>query len=490
MASQQLSLQSKIIMKQKKTQTMTDLHGIIDDITRFCSKAYFNKALKKLAAEHIDNATTICNYIISEQNQINIKQSTKEGKIKVLIWLSNFHSGKSFTLMTKQNILSYLDSLKRPLTEDISQKWIASYNGRHMILNKFFRWLFNPDEPDQQKRITPPCMQGVKKLPQKIRTRYRPVDLWDSREHAIFLKYCPDKRDQCYHAIAIDSSARPHEILNLKISDVQFRITEDGRQYAEMIIKEGKTGTRTVPLIDSIPYVKTWIENHPSGSNPNSWLFISKSNNSQYQKLTYDGIVDRYSYYYKIRYFPKLLEDKAVPDTDKSFIKNMLTKPWNLYIFRHSSLTDKSQILTESLLKEHAGWSMSSSMPQVYIHLRGQSSKILLQNRGIIKKEDSKNAFALRSKSCPNCNEPNKPDSKFCCKCRMILAYDSYNDVLKAQKEKEDTFMKMEQKFESMQQQFQKMISSFDSLNQEAKNQLAHKLVTDRIYRPAAPMSK
>ena len=46
------------------------------------------------------------------------------------------------------------------------------------------------------------------------------------------------------------------------------------------LIKEGKTGPRTVPLIDSIPYVKEWISSgHPTGTTPNSWLFVSHGTN-------------------------------------------------------------------------------------------------------------------------------------------------------------------------------------------------------------------
>ena len=55
----------------------------------------------------------------------------------------------------------------------------------------------------------------------------------------------------------------------------------------------------------------------------------------------------------------------TVHEADKSFIRNMLTKPWNLYIFRHSALTEKSQILPESVLKDHAGWTMSSRMASI-----------------------------------------------------------------------------------------------------------------------------
>jgi integrase len=200
---------------------------------------------------------------------MNIKESTKEGKIKILIWLSNYVN-KPFGKMTKQDILDYLNYLRRPLSEDPTHKWVGSYNARQMILSKFFRWLCNPNEPDPRKRLSPPCMNGVKKLPRQEKSPYKPSQLWDAREHAIFLKYCPSKRDRCYHAIANDMSARPHEILNLKIKDIVFNVTEDGIQYAEVLITGGKTKPRTIPLIDSIPYVKEWIHNHPTGTNPES----------------------------------------------------------------------------------------------------------------------------------------------------------------------------------------------------------------------------
>jgi predicted nucleic acid-binding Zn ribbon protein len=40
----------------------------------------------------------------------------------------------------------------------------------------------------------------------------------------------------------------------------------------------------------------------------------------------------------------------------------------------------------------------------------------------------------LKPKQCPNCNEPNKPDSKFCAKCRMVLTYDAYNETIEEQR--------------------------------------------------------
>jgi hypothetical protein len=95
---------SRIFFQSQKAELdVTDidkeLDEKIDSITRFASKPYYKKALKKLAKDYPGNASIICTYIMAEEAEINIKQSTKEGKIKVLIWLSSFHSGKSFNDM-------------------------------------------------------------------------------------------------------------------------------------------------------------------------------------------------------------------------------------------------------------------------------------------------------------------------------------------------------------------------------------------------------
>jgi site-specific recombinase XerD len=125
----------------------------IDIITKSLSRGYYKNILLKLADRNSDNANTICDYIITEQTEINLKNSTKESRIKVIVWLSNFFEDKlSFKEMTKQDILNYLNSLRKSTVEDESQKWIGSYNVLQIILNKFFRWLYNPDESEHMKR--------------------------------------------------------------------------------------------------------------------------------------------------------------------------------------------------------------------------------------------------------------------------------------------------------------------------------------------------
>ncbi len=416
-------------------------------------RPYIQKILLKLSEVNPENATLICDYVLSEQISFNIKESTKEGKIKILVWLSGFLGNKPFIDMERSDILSFLTKLKKPISEDPKQTWIGSYNIRQLIIVSFFKWSFSPSEYDYRLRKTPDCVKGIKKLPNKNNIRYTPSDLWTENDISLFLKYSPSKRDRCYHAMAFDMSCRPSELLNLRIRDIQFKINSDGIQYAEVEIKGGKTGSRIIPLIDSIPYVKDWIENgHPTGSNLDSWLFVSLAKGNYGSKLTYDGLLKHYKDFYKKSFFPKLILDETIPAVDKAYIKNILTKPFALYNLRHSALTTKSKILKEHVLRNHAGWSINSKMPQTYIHYFGnESSDSLLQAKGILKEnQNQKQNEILKPKYCVNCGEINNQFSQWCVKCKMVLSYNAYQETLEKQIEKDDKIKQMESQIEKL----------------------------------------
>jgi integrase len=79
-------------------------------------------------------------------------------------------------------------------------------------------------------------MKGIKRLPRMEKSAYKPSDLWTEEEHEVFLRYCPSIRDNLYHAMAYDTSARPNELLALRIPDIFFRKATDGIQYAEIVV--------------------------------------------------------------------------------------------------------------------------------------------------------------------------------------------------------------------------------------------------------------
>jgi hypothetical protein len=146
------------------------------------------------------------------------------------------------------------------------------------------------------------------------------------------------------------------------------------------------------------------------------------------KRLSKDFINIVYSRYKKI-FFPRLLEDPKVSPEDKIKIKELLKKPWNPYIRRHSALTEKSRVLKENVLRQFAGWTMNSNMHQKYIHYLGnESNESILQACGL--KPKFEEVDKMKPRQCPNCSELNKIDSKFCVKCRMVLSYDAYTETV------------------------------------------------------------
>ena len=75
---------------------------------------------------------------------------------------------------------------------------------------------------------------------------------------------------------------------------------------------------------------------------------------------------------------------------------------------------------------------------------------VYLEAYGIISK-DKQLSEVLRPKQCPNCNEPNKPDSKFCAKCRMVLTYDAYSETIEEKDQKENEIQRLKEQTISMQ---------------------------------------
>jgi hypothetical protein len=95
-----------------------------------------------------------------------------------------------------------------------------------------------------------------------------------------------------------------------------------------------------------------------------------------------------------------------------------------------------------------------------YLHYFGnESSESILEAYGIITKDKSQLEI-LTSKQCPNCNEPNKPDSKFCAKYRMVLTYDAYNETIEEKQIKDKQIEEMMRKQEQFEQLIQSLIDS------------------------------
>jgi integrase/recombinase XerD len=122
------------------------------------------------------------------------------------------------------------------------------------------------------KRSKPQAIENIPTLKRKEQSIYKPTDLWTQEDDLLFLKYCPSKRDRT-----------------------------GSYRYAEVLLN-GKTGSRPIPLITSIPYLKDWLVSHPQTANPNAFLIPSLSDRNFGRKISSSGIHMNYRRY-KLGYF-------------------------------------------------------------------------------------------------------------------------------------------------------------------------------------------
>ena len=388
------------------------------------------------------NERIISDYIEARKTETNLAQSTQRVMIDNLNRFSRF-TKKDFKDVKRDDIVSFLNSLRKGETEDPNHKWIGTYNLYLITISTLFKWFYNP-KIEPKERPKPDVIQNLKQLKRKEKSTYKPTDMWTQEDDLLFLKYCPSKRDRAYHAISRDSSCRPHELLKLKIKDVVFKMARQ-RQYAEILVN-GKTGSRAIPLINSIPYIKDMLDSHPLRNNPNAFLIYNE--NAFGRGISIFGLFHMYKRY-RTKIFPSLLKDPLLDSGDKCKITDLLRKPWNPYIRRHSALTDKSKMLPEHVLRQHAGWTATSGMHQKYIHYYGnESNESILEAYGLIDKAKEE-IDKLKPKTCPNCNESaNKIDAKFCSKCRMVLTYDGYSEILEEKEYKQSEIRALTEKYQ------------------------------------------
>lgn len=98
--------------------------------------------------------------------------------IGVIGQLSKFYENtKLFKEMTRQDILSFLDSLRKSENSDPQHKWIGTYNYYLSLIIKFFKWIYYPNI-ESSKRAKPPVVANIPQLKRKEQSIYKPTDLW------------------------------------------------------------------------------------------------------------------------------------------------------------------------------------------------------------------------------------------------------------------------------------------------------------------------
>ena len=384
------------------------------------------KQIEELPKIHSTSLLQFKDWLIDDEDSM---LSNAANYLRVLKLFSFDLGTKEFKDITKEDVLEFLDKRKKSKEVDPDKKWIRTWNDYLARLVGFYRWLYNSEtSKDRNDWNTPEPFNSIKKKKNKRNSSYVPNDVWGIDELLLAIKYCDNVRDKAIFTIGWDMVSRNHEIVKLKIKDI---IIKD--KYAEVSTSwDTKTGVRTCPIIVGFPYLRELLNIHPFASEPNSFLFLSRTTS---KPLNPDSLW-RIANTLKKR-ITMLIKDGEIKGDEKDRLVKLLQKPWNPYLMtRHSSITEKSDVLNDFQLKQYAGWTVNSNRARTYVHRKGkQVINPLLQEHGIVEKQERK----LVRKECSKCGFINTTEATLCSKCSFVLNNRAWEQTkLEEEQEKKD----------------------------------------------------
>ena len=317
-----------------------------------------------------------------------LAKATRHKHLKMMLGLSRL-LGKNWDDTNKEDIDVLVFKLMEKYSDDSGKETSTTWDYKKS-LKVFFRWFRLGSR--EMKEVGDPYETKSIKI-KKVKNTLAREDLLTEDELEKLLKACGEnQRDRAFIDCHYEAGTRPGEILNLQLKHVTFD------EYGGVLHVDGKTGTRTIRLINSVPNLASWMENHPFRDNPEAPLWPNFDQRANGKEMT-------------IAAARRMLQRRCK--------KAVLQKRVFLNLFRHSEATRAANFMTEPQLRKRHGWSNESKMPAVYVHLvNSDVDAALFEHYGIKKKEDTKPKIP---KKCHFCTTSNPSDGKLCSKCGKPL---------------------------------------------------------------------
>jgi len=408
-----------------------------------------DKNLKMVGGINAKYLKEFYNYLITKGDKIR----SLETKIKIIRYLNDFLSkekrdapvyyrndnkkiqvitGKDFKEVERKDIEGFVAS-KRDLAGRTKE-------GYKIHIKSFFAWLYDCGEKEYPKVVS---WIKTKNIQREFVEEYELISKDIIKE---LVKNCLYLRDRAMIMVLYDGALRVSELTNLKIKDVI-----DDEYGIKINIINGKTGSRKIRLVESVPVLKEWLNSHPFKEDREKNLFVCLGSNFG------KPIVSQGAY-------------KMIAKTTKrAGIKDKI----HPHAFRHTRLTELAkQGYNETELRIFAGWAKNSDMPSVYLHYseKDLDDKILRKNKLFDDKELKKRLKGIEEErkklqpaNCPQCKEKNDFNNIFCNRCGMILDLVRAERSIKKRKIEEKKIMKMGYTLKEMEQnpEFVKMFNNF-----------------------------
>ncbi|MFA4850813.1 MAG: tyrosine-type recombinase/integrase [Methanoregula sp.] len=334
--------------------------------------------LDKLPQLDETNAEILKGYI-RKQELKQLQPASIRDKLWRVYYLLKFLSWKDARQINKSDFEDYIISRRKTVSPRTLQ-------GDMIELKIFFRFI----DPEKEKEFFP----ADEKM-EKPKIKYEPPLSRDDIQKVV--RACDTLRDRALIMFLWDTGCRVSEALDLNVGNIHID------QSCGNTRLRGKTGDREAWLIDCLPDLQAWINVHPHNKDPDAPLFIT---------------------YTRYGFGARRLNIRTVQNLCKTLQKRAgVSERVHPHAFRHARATDKAKDgYTEMELRIMFGWTPSSNMPAIYIHLSGADVKQkILQKAGLVEQVTPAGERPLDTVKCPRCGILNTGDSIYCKSCSMGL---------------------------------------------------------------------
>ena len=317
---------------------MRDIHETDQQLGAFISNLKEGKGKNTLISKR--NRKFILDFIEYSRSK-GLKNTTilKDGY--GLQYIARVMKKKSFDKAKKKDYVKVLATMQADKElSDITKRV------RRVSLKKFVKWI----KGIEKKGVYPEEVEWVETT-RKASKELLPDDLITQEEFGKMVSAADNQRDKCFLYLLFETGCRIGEALNIQLKQIVFR--KDG---LALLMLNGKTGMRRIPVYACVRPIKRWLEVHPQRDDREAYLFVTKFNrvagvdskgHAKYVPINYRG-------------GSKLLKKLAT--------KAGINKRIYPHLFRHTASTDKVKWLPPRLHMDYSGWN-SSQMIRRYSHL-------------------------------------------------------------------------------------------------------------------------
>lgn len=257
-------------------------------------------------------------------------------------------------------------------------------------LKRYYTFRNNGSAPEKAKWIKTANPKPRHKTAEELISREELIKLIDA---------CQNERDRAFLMVLFEG-LRAGEMSVLKISSVIF---SDNGMWLDIPDVPGvtKTGGRKLPLIESEPYLKNWINVHPGRNDKNNPLWVKLEQ--------YSGSV-----------VPMTYDNMRMMVAKKAVVARINPEKCNLHNFRHSAASEKAAAgWSKAQMDMYFGWDPNSNTAATYIHM--QPNDLLSAVRKFHGLPTSDIEKVKKTIPCQRCGRLNDSDARFCGRCQVPL---------------------------------------------------------------------